>query len=112
MELDPKPSDVIIVLTCIWLQLLMAQQTSWSLLHAHHLKPSMASLVNHQWFTFADHCETHTGSLGASPEDVVTLRGLKQEVLMCVNNSAAVAILGDKLLFGTSFVSLVILDFC
>lgn len=45
------------------------------------------------WFTFADQCETDTGSFGASLEDVVTLRGLKQEVLMCVNNSAAVAIL-------------------
>lgn len=44
-------------------------------------------------FTFTDQREPDTGSFGASPEDVIVLRGLEQEVLMCVNNSVAVAIL-------------------
>lgn len=37
--------------------------------------------INGLWFTFIEQCESDTGSLGASPEDVVILRGLKQEVL-------------------------------
>lgn len=49
--------------------------------------------VNGLCSTFTDQHEPDTGSFGASPEDVIVLRGLEQEVLTCVNNSVAVAIL-------------------
>lgn len=43
LELDPKPSGIIVVLTCTWLQLPMVQQTSCSLLHAHQIQPNKTS---------------------------------------------------------------------
>lgn len=87
MELDPKPSDVVVVLTCILV--LLDGPANLLVFASYTSNKTMDGL----WLTFTNQCEPDTGSFGTSPEDVIILRSLKQEVLMCVNNSAAVAIL-------------------